>query len=66
MIILSIISITPPIAAFAVPLVLIVTIKVFSKFGAPEERSYHKIIWLQILKTLREERMQSGSAFEMS
>jgi hypothetical protein len=38
-----------------------VTIKVFSKFGALRERFYDKVIWLQILKTLREERMQSGS-----
>src|SRR5579871_6199980 len=53
---LSIISITPLIAAFAVPPCLIATIKVFSKFGALEERSYHEIIWLQILKTPREEK----------
>ena len=58
---LSIVSITPLIAASAVPPCLIATIKVFSKFGALEERSYHEIIWLQILKTLREEKMQSGS-----
>jgi hypothetical protein len=31
------------------------TVKVFSKFGALEERSYHEIIWLRILKTPREE-----------
>ena len=53
---LSIIPITPSIAAFAVPPCLITTIKVFSKFGALEERSYHEIIWLQILKTLREDK----------
>ena len=53
---LSIISIMPLIAASAVPPCLIATIKVFSKFGALEERSYHEIIWLQILKTLREEK----------
>ena len=53
---LSIVSITPLIAASAVPPCLIATIKVFSKFGALEERSYHEIIWLQILKTLREEK----------
>jgi hypothetical protein len=52
---LSIVLITPPIAASAVPPCLIATIKVFSKFGALEERSYYQIIWLQILKTLREE-----------
>ena len=53
---LSIVLITPPIAASAVPPCLIATIKVFSKFGALKERSYHEIIWLQILKTLREEK----------
>src|SRR5439155_9196473 len=41
---------------FRCPPCLIATIKVFSKFGALEERSYHEIIWLQILKTLREEK----------
>jgi hypothetical protein len=58
---LSIILIMPPIAASAVPPCLIVTIKVFSKFGALKERSYYEIIWLQILKTLREKRIQSES-----
>jgi hypothetical protein len=53
---LSIVSITPPIAASAVPPCLIATVKVFSKFGALEERSYHEIVLLQILKTLREEK----------
>jgi hypothetical protein len=53
---LSIVLITPPIATSAVPPCLIATIKVFSKFGALEERSYYKIISLQILKTLREEK----------
>jgi hypothetical protein len=53
---LSIVLITPPIAAFAVPPCLIATIKVFSKFGALEERSYNEIIWLQSLKTLREKK----------
>ena len=53
---LSIISITLPIAASAVPPCLIATIKVFSKFGALEKRSYHEIIWPQVLKTLREEK----------
>ena len=56
MIILSIVLITPPIAASAVPPCLIATIKVFSKFGALEERLYHEIIWTQILKTIREEK----------
>jgi hypothetical protein len=53
---LSIVLITPPIAASAIPPCLTATIKVFLKFGALEERSYHEIIWLQILKTLREEK----------
>jgi hypothetical protein len=56
LIILSIVLITLLIAASAIPPCLIATIKVFSKFGVLEERSYHKIIWLQILKTLREEK----------
>jgi hypothetical protein len=53
---LLIVSITPLIAASAVPPCLIAAINIFSKFGALEERSYYKIIWLQILKTLREEK----------
>jgi hypothetical protein len=53
---LSIVLITPPIATSAVPPCLIATIEVFPKFGALRERSYHEIIWLQILKTLREEK----------
>ena len=44
------------VTASAIPPCLIATIKVFSKFGALKERSYHEIIWLQILKTLREEK----------
>jgi hypothetical protein len=51
---LSIVLITPPIAALAVPPCLIATIRVFSKFRALEERSYNERIWLQILKKLRE------------
>ena len=53
---LLIVLFTPSIAASAIPPCLIATIKVFSKFGALKERSYHEIIWLQILKTLREEK----------
>ena len=53
---LSILLITPPIAPFAIPPYLIATIKVFLKFGALKERPYYKIIWLQILKTLRKEK----------
>lgn len=50
---LSIVSLAPPIAAPAVPPCLIATFIVFSKSGALEDRSYYEIIWLQILKTLR-------------
>ena len=53
---LSIISITLPIVAFTIPPCLIVSIKVFLKFGALEERSYYEIIWLQNFETLREEK----------
>jgi len=53
---LLIVLITPPIAASAAPPYLIATIKVFSKFGALQERSYYGIIWLQNLKILREEK----------
>ena len=53
---LSIVSITPPIAVSAVPPCLIATIRVSSKFGALRERFYIRRIWLQILKTLREEK----------
>ena len=53
---MSIVSITLPIAPSAIPPCLIATFKVFSKFGALEERSYHKTIRLQILKILREEK----------
>jgi hypothetical protein len=51
---LSIVLITPLIAALAVSPCLIATIRVFSKFGALRERSYNERIWLQILKKLRE------------
>ena len=52
---LSIVSITPLIAALAVPPCLIATIGVSSKFGVLGERSYDERIWLQILKTLKGE-----------
>ena len=52
---LSIVLITPPIAASAVPPCLIATIKVSSKFGALGKRSHKQRIWLQALKILREE-----------
>ena len=55
MIILSIVSITPLIAASAVSPCLIATIKVSSKFGALGGRFYQGRIWLQVLKTLKEE-----------
>ena len=51
---LSIVLITPLIAALAVPPCLIANIGISSKFGALGERSYNKRIWLQILKKLRE------------
>ena len=54
--ILLIILITLPIAAHAIPFGVIATVKFFSKIGALEERSYYEIIWLQILKTLREKK----------
>jgi hypothetical protein len=41
---LSIVSFTPLIAAFAFPPCLIAPFKVFSKFGVLKERSYHEII----------------------
>ena len=41
------------IAASAILPYLIATTKVFSKFGALEERSYHEIIQLRILKIFR-------------
>ena len=53
---LSIVLITPPIAALVVPPCLITTIGVFLKFGALGERPYDERIWLQILKKLREEK----------
>jgi hypothetical protein len=56
LIILSIVSLTPPIAAFAVPPYFFEKIKVFSKFGVSKDKSYYEIIWLQIFKTLREEK----------
>ena len=56
LIILSIVSFMPLIAVSTIPPCLIATIKVFLKFGALRERFYNKVIWLQILKTLREEK----------
>jgi hypothetical protein len=53
---LSIVLITPPIAALVVPSCLIATIRVSSKFGTLGERSYNERVWLQILKKLREEK----------
>jgi hypothetical protein len=53
---LSIVLITPPIAALAVTPCLIATIRVFLKFGALGERPYDERTWLQILKKLREEK----------
>jgi hypothetical protein len=56
LIILLIVLITLLIAASIVPPCLITTIKVFLKFGTLKERSYHKIIQLQILKIFKEEK----------
>jgi hypothetical protein len=55
LIMLSVVSITPLIAASAVPPCLIATIGVSSKFGALRKRSYKERIRLQVLKILREE-----------
>jgi hypothetical protein len=55
LVMLSIVLMTPPITASAVPPCLIATIRVSLKFGALEERFYIQRIWLQILKTLKEE-----------
>jgi hypothetical protein len=52
---LSILSLTPSIAASYVPPCLIATVRVSSKFGALRERFYRERIWLQVLKTFREE-----------
>ena len=61
LIMLSIVSLMPSIAAPAVPPCLIATVRVSSNFGALRERFYGERIWLQILKTLREENKKSGS-----
>jgi hypothetical protein len=53
---LSIVLITPPNAASAVPPCLIATFKVYSKFGSLKERTDHEIILLQILKTHRKKK----------
>ena len=53
---LSVILIMLPITALAVRPCLIATINVFLNFEALEERLYNKVIWLQILKTLKEEK----------
>jgi hypothetical protein len=55
LVVLSIVLITSPIAVSAVPLCLIATIGVFSKFGALKERFHIRRIWLKILKILKEE-----------
>ena len=43
------------IAALALSPCLIATVKVSSNFGALSERFYKERIWLQVLKTIREE-----------
>ena len=52
---LLIISITPLLAASAVPPCLIATTGVSSNFGALGERFHEERIWPQILKTLGKE-----------
>jgi hypothetical protein len=47
------------IAALAVPPCLIATVRVSSKFGALRERLYEERVWLQVLKTLREENKEA-------
>jgi hypothetical protein len=53
---LLIVSFMPLIAVSAVLPCLITTIRVSLKLGALKERFYIKRIWLQILKTLKEEK----------
>jgi hypothetical protein len=53
---LSIVLLMLSIASSAVPPCLIATFKVFIKIGGLKERSNHETIWLQTLKTLREEK----------
>ena len=53
---LSIVLITPPIAASANPPCLIAIIKVFSEFGYLRKGSI-ETIWHQILKILKKERI---------
>ena len=55
LVVLSIVSITPPIAVSAIPPCLITTIRVSLKFGALRERCHIRRILLQILKTLKGE-----------
>ena len=53
---LLIVLIMLSIAAFAVPLYLIATTKVFLKFRGLKEKSYHEIIWLYIFTALKKEK----------
>jgi hypothetical protein len=52
---LPIVSLTPSIAASAIPPCSIITGRISSKFRALPERFYEKRIWLQVLKIFREE-----------
>jgi hypothetical protein len=55
-IMLPILLVALPITSSAFPPCLTPTIKVFLKFGGLIERFYNETIWLQILKTLRQEK----------
>jgi membrane-bound acyltransferase YfiQ involved in biofilm formation len=58
MIILSIVLLTPSNAALAVPLCLILAMRVSSKFGALRERFYKKRIYLKVLKTPKQKKVE--------
>jgi hypothetical protein len=52
---LPIVSLTPSIAALAIPPCSIATGRISSKLGPLAERFYKERIWLQVLKIFREE-----------
>ena len=55
LIMLSIVSLMPSIAALAIPPCLIATGRISSKFGALAKRFYKERIWPQVLKIIRKE-----------
>jgi hypothetical protein len=61
LVMLSIVSLTPSIAASAVPPCSIATVGVFSKFGALGGKFYQELIWLQALSHSDPRNMHSGS-----